>query len=172
MDIITTATTAKTTVTFIENREQLLERFPFLRNSPSWYVEKFWLLNNQEAVCPSKKELVRERRPPTDPVRRALRILEDERDFMNGKGCVYFAHSAKLKSVKIGRSRNLTLRLSDLQVACPDEIKLCAVIYGSMSLESGFHRCFKKYCIRGEWFKDKPVLRFLSLLPDWAKKTN
>ena len=89
---------------------------------------------------------------------------------------VYFiseCHSHKLRggsAVKIGVAKNPAARLAELQTGNPKELEL-ALTFGPMSekqayqLESRFHSKFRKYRIRGEWFR-KLLFSELKLIDD------
>jgi hypothetical protein len=71
---------------------------------------------------------------------------------------VYFILAEKMEAVKIGKANDINLRISDLQVGNPDELKLinqidCATEEESFYVESQLHEKYKHLRIRGEWFK-------------------
>lgn len=57
--------------------------------------------------------------------------------------------------VKVGIANNPVFRLCSLQVGCPYELRLLATFRtdSCCSDEAKFHRMWKKYELRGEWFK-------------------
>ncbi len=61
-------------------------------------------------------------------------------------------------AVKIGYSSKWQTRLKDIQVCCPDEIKLIAVFNGSDRDEANLHKRFSELWIRGEWFRCEGIL--------------
>lgn len=80
-------------------------------------------------------------------------------------------HNLKGNSaVKIGVARNPATRLAELQTGNPKELEL-ALTFSPMSekqayhLESRFHSKFRKYKIRGEWFR-KLLFSELKLIDD------
>ena len=68
-------------------------------------------------------------------------------------GAVYFARAGK-ERVKIGWSKaNLRKRLQEVQLGCPYQIELLAVIPGAdEEVEDKYHRRFKSEKCIGEWF--------------------
>ena len=67
---------------------------------------------------------------------------------------VYFIQAKKGGAIKIGHSKNPEQRLSQLQGANPDTLRLLAIIEDdSCNLESELHDHFAKDNISGEWFK-------------------
>ena len=62
--------------------------------------------------------------------------------------------------VKIGYcSKNPTNRLSCLQVGNPAALELRAVMGGHLGTEAMLHERFKRYHIRGEWFRLSDEIR-------------
>ena len=74
------------------------------------------------------------------------------------KGCIYFI-GAVLKegqsgAVKIGYSaKDPKGRLKALQTGHPDKLHMIGWIPGTMSDEHALHQRFRKYWLRGEWFR-------------------
>lgn len=60
-------------------------------------------------------------------------------------------------NVKIGRSRNVTRRMSTFQTAHVHPLKLLAVMHGGPAEEAGLHEEFRDYRISGEWFSGDVV---------------
>lgn len=77
-------------------------------------------------------------------------------------GYVYFI-KAKCEGnpIKIGYSIDPKKRLKSLQTASPVKLKLVKAIPGNRDTERNLHRRFKKYRIRGEWFKSEKLLSFI-----------
>ena len=65
---------------------------------------------------------------------------------------VYFLQSQTLGLVKIGSANNVARRLDQLRTACPDELRLIAVINGDVEAERQLHKKFARLRVRGEWF--------------------
>ena len=65
---------------------------------------------------------------------------------------IYFIQEAGLGAIKIGYAKDISQRLSTIQVCCPSKIDLLGVIEGNHSEEEELHFLFKKDRIRGEWF--------------------
>lgn len=81
---------------------------------------------------------------------------------MNTKYYVYFIScgNKNSKSVKIGIAKDPAKRILDLQIGNPAALKLdstieCRSRKHAHNLEHWLHKCFSKYHIRGEWFKEK-----------------
>lgn len=75
---------------------------------------------------------------------------------------VYFIEAVNGGFIKIGvsrRGRSGELRLRDLQVGCPFTLRLLSQVEGGRSLEARLHQQFRKYHVRGEWFRDVPEIR-------------
>ena len=63
---------------------------------------------------------------------------------------IYFVQCER--AVKIGYTKNVCKRLGELQSANPHKLQLLVSVPGSRGLEAAFHRAFKPYKVRGEWF--------------------
>lgn len=82
------------------------------------------------------------------------RASVDEQDL----GFVYFIQAAGSKRIKIGYSRNPSLRFADLQCACPDDLVMLAAVRSARDEETATHAKFRKFRVRGEWFEPAPEL--------------
>lgn len=72
---------------------------------------------------------------------------------------VYFIQAGVDGAIKIGFTRFPVLdRLKSLQVACPDELRLLAVLAGDDGKETEIHKRFAPDRIRGEWFRPSTTL--------------
>lgn len=81
---------------------------------------------------------------------------------------VYFIQRASGGPIKIGKADRPDRRLTALQVANPDELKLLAVCLGGRSGERAFHEMFSESRIRNEWFEPTPrLLAVIARLPTW-----
>lgn len=67
-------------------------------------------------------------------------------------GKVYFISSGD-KNIKIGYAKNIGQRISSLQTANPELLKLIGYIYESVVSENDAHIRYASDHIRGEWFK-------------------
>lgn len=54
--------------------------------------------------------------------------------------------------IKIGRSRNLPMRMSQARTWCPHGYKLLCVVEGAADLEEPLHGLFAECRLQGEWF--------------------
>ena len=63
--------------------------------------------------------------------------------------------------LKIGYTKNVRKRLTQLQVSNPIKLELLHLIEGDSNLEKELHLLFQEYSINGEWFKyDNNILRY------------
>lgn len=69
---------------------------------------------------------------------------------------VYFAQAGT--RIKIGWSRNVATRITQLQTSNPDPIQLLATTPGGRTLERQLHTRFAPHRITGEWFQTHPEL--------------
>jgi DNA-binding XRE family transcriptional regulator len=54
--------------------------------------------------------------------------------------------------VKIGYTNNIYRRLSELQVSCPEKLKLLGLVEGTFEDEKKYHKQFNEFYSHGEWF--------------------
>ena len=81
---------------------------------------------------------------------------------------VYFIKCKDTGRIKIGISRNVWERFSQLQTASSTELELVFVVeWGGRGLEQHLHRKFANCHIRGEWFQ--PDTELLSMIEDFKK---
>lgn len=71
---------------------------------------------------------------------------------------IYFITDETNKSCKIGYSANPETRLSSLQTGTINPLKLVSVLPGDRNKEKELHNTFKKFHIKGEWFKITPEI--------------
>ncbi len=78
---------------------------------------------------------------------------------------VYFIQAGENGPIKIGVTKKSSLlRLSNLQSSHYEKLTLLKEVEGYFAVEQWYHEIFKKFHIRGEWFKiDKNML---SLFPE------
>jgi len=78
-------------------------------------------------------------------------------------GQVYFIRArCEGNPIKIGYSINPKARIKALQTASPVKLRLLKTIPGNRQIERALHRKFKKYRLRGEWFKgSKELLQYI-----------
>ena len=75
---------------------------------------------------------------------------------------VYFIQAGRNGQIKIGRADSPSKRITGLQTGSPEELRVLAVIPGPLWLERYFHRHWREYRSRGEWFSPEPdILNFL-----------
>lgn len=80
---------------------------------------------------------------------------------------IYLISDSEKQYCKIGYTKKNPLqRLCTLQVGNPMKLSIISLIAGSTSFEKLIHKKFKKYYIRGEWFKySKDIIEFFDSLP-------
>ena len=66
---------------------------------------------------------------------------------------VYFVSAGCDGPIKIGYAKNVSKRIQRMQVDCPYELVIMAVLKGGRGLEKEIHRRFATCRIQGEWFK-------------------
>lgn len=71
---------------------------------------------------------------------------------------VYFIGDSSAGTIKIGYSKNLAQRLSQLQTATTNELQLLGSLVGGSRLERRLHEQFSSLRVRGEWFRPGPEL--------------
>jgi len=74
---------------------------------------------------------------------------------------IYFIQQGNAGPIKIGFSQNsetFKKRLTNMQIANPDNLNLLKTIEGSRSLEFRLHDSFQEFLVRGEWFKPSDKL--------------
>jgi hypothetical protein len=93
-------------------------------------------------------------------------------DRIDETNCVYFIVADSIGMVKIGTTRRLAVRFSDLQVACPVPLRLAYHRPGDRRIERQYHKKFDAYWSHGEWFHFDGELRdFLEIVAkDFAAK--
>lgn len=76
---------------------------------------------------------------------------------------IYAIRNERTGSVKIGIASSVQSRLSSLQTACEDELRLLACAPGGRADEASAHELLHEFRIRGEWFvATAPVLGFVA----------
>ena len=86
-----------------------------------------------------------------------LKRLEIDQD--SGCGFVYFIEAIANRHIKIGWANDPGRRLREFQTGSPTKYILLGTIPGSRNLERKFHRDFKEFHVRGEWFYGVKALR-------------
>ena len=86
---------------------------------------------------------------------------------------IYFIQQDSNGPIKIGHTNNdIKARVYQLQTASPLPLTLIGTIQGDKEKEVEIHNKFKKYHIRGEWFKFSPKIIsfiFTAVAKDRAK---
>jgi hypothetical protein len=93
------------------------------------------------------------------------------------KSYVYAILDSKNNCLKIGKANDVTLRMVDIQIGNPTELKLIATIpcfseNHAFAVESELHRKYSNLYVRGEWFKyDDSILKeFVSFIDNNQNK--
>lgn len=69
---------------------------------------------------------------------------------------VYFAQPSLGGPLKIGSTRDLTLRVRAMNHASPNGMELLAAIPGGRAREGFLHTALRAWHVRGEWFRSCP----------------
>jgi hypothetical protein len=84
-------------------------------------------------------------------------------------GWVYFARAGD--EIKIGHSRQVDIRLSQLQYGLEHELVLLATIRGGLGREQQYHAKFHRWRLHGEWFSPcDEILAEIDLINNPPKK--
>ena len=77
------------------------------------------------------------------------------------RGFIYVVRAGD--RVKIGFSKDVRRRISELQTFFPDELELLLTAPGSIMIEHSLHARFKEFAIKGEWFQyAEPIAAFVA----------
>jgi hypothetical protein len=71
------------------------------------------------------------------------------------KSYIYFIGDMEKQVVKIGMSQNVERRKRAIQTYYPWELKVFHIVEGDEKKEKWFHKWFKRYRIKNEWFEIK-----------------
>ncbi len=77
---------------------------------------------------------------------------------------VYFLQGGDDGAIKIGMSRDITRRVSELQKCSPVELRIIGTIermVGAAVLEASFHKRLAEHRLHGEWFKNCDEVRLV-----------
>lgn len=85
---------------------------------------------------------------------------------------VYLIGNLEEKVVKIGKSDCIRLRLNQIQTYCHFELSVLKTTTGLLEKEEDLHKRFKKYNIRGEWFRIEGELEDYINEPNWRWNGN
>jgi hypothetical protein len=76
---------------------------------------------------------------------------------------IYFIQDIESKHIKIGYTKNIKSRISNLQVGSSSKLKLLGYISGDLTLEKEIHYIFREFTVRGEWFRvDQTIIDYLN----------
>lgn len=80
---------------------------------------------------------------------------------------IYFITTEDNKFIKIGYTKNLKARLSNIQTGCPYTLTVLRTVRENISLEKTIHQELYRYHVRGEWFSyNKEVSDYISNVLD------
>ncbi len=80
---------------------------------------------------------------------------------------VYFVACPEARAIKIGTTNKMAHRFSQLQVACPLELRILVTVLGGIGIEKALHAHFADIQIRGEWFRaEEDLLQFIETLTE------
>jgi hypothetical protein len=88
-------------------------------------------------------------------LRPAIEAMEAARATRDGSS-VYFAQAGN--RIKIGWSRNVAQRITQLQTGNPEPVQLLATTPGARTLERQLHTRFAAARLTGEWFQNTPEI--------------
>jgi hypothetical protein len=74
---------------------------------------------------------------------------------------IYIVTDSNPDAVKIGKTSNLSQRLSTLQTASSRPLQLLALLPGDYDLENALHRRLAEVRLHGEWFQRTPEIEAL-----------
>ncbi len=113
--------------------------------------------DDDRAPAPAR-EIIEEFQPPriasAADMRDAYRAGRPiSQDFAFQNGSVYFIAFRGLDRIKIGVSRDATLRIADLEQIVGDIAEVLAVIPGNRQAEMAAHEHHAEWRIKGEWYR-------------------
>lgn len=109
------------------------------------YREEFGYVKKSELIRHAILSAAAERQglPLPDP-----QWKRDQREYV-----VYFIRRGIDGPIKIGRSCDVTKRMSALQISCAEPLMLLATTSGDYRLEAILHKRFGAARLEGEWFR-------------------
>ncbi len=66
---------------------------------------------------------------------------------------IYIVRAGESGPVKVGRAKDVTARMIEIQVCNPEPVALIATFAAPESVEQRLHAALKEHHVRGEWFK-------------------
>ena len=86
------------------------------------------------------------------------------------KAFVYFISNGI--HVKIGRTKDVLKRFTQLQVGSSDDLELLGIIpfesvEESIEIEKELHNLYKDYCVRGEWYDIEDLTEIVFDIDEW-----
>lgn len=85
---------------------------------------------------------------------------------------IYFIGNTEHKICKIGRSKEIHRRIIALQTANPYDLEILKTSSSKYLQEREYHKKFKKYLMRGEWFRLEGELEEYIKKPHWRTLEN
>lgn len=81
---------------------------------------------------------------------------------------IYFAQTEN--AIKIGMTKDLKQRLTELQCGCPTLIRYIYTTLVRYNMkEEKLHDKFYEYRLRGEWYQAQPILKYLDTIPTYIR---
>jgi hypothetical protein len=99
-----------------------------------------------------------QRRAECEERTRQCRAEAEERRRLKARRWVYFVQGVAGGPIKIGISRDVERRRTELQRVERQPLRVLATIEGTMADESALHARFVAHRLRGEWFSPAPEL--------------
>jgi len=89
------------------------------------------------------------------------KLLTSRHRTLRKRGFIYVVRAGG--RVKIGFSKDVKRRISELQTFFPDELELLLATPGSIVIERSLHDRFKEFAIKREWFRyAEPIAAFVA----------
>jgi hypothetical protein len=86
------------------------------------------------------------------------KVSKEQLHIRSTQSRVYFVQESGMGAIKIGTTKNVNTRVSDMAVGTPHLLAVLALIDGNHEVEHALHQRFAHARIRGEWFRPVPEL--------------
>lgn len=84
---------------------------------------------------------------------------------------IYFIQNKETKHIKIGYSKDVRKRLSEIQTTSPHELTILTTCEGGIEMEKELHHKFSNSYIRGEWFTpSEELITYINNFPPHVNK--
>lgn len=116
-------------------------------------------------IAKMRREYARYIREPSSSRNIQLRLIQRIGSYVAACCTIYFVQMGKTGPIKIGKSRELRMRLDQLQTGSPLQLQVLAEIQAPAELEMQLHAYFDEHRMEGEWFAPAPeIIEFAELL--------